>query len=396
VAYATDTEIPDWFELRTIACVCGPRHPGEQTTQNPNLSRNRIIMKKKLHLLAGAILAVCISLPVWAQSGAARGRADPVGQEKAVNPYNQIEIRNFQDDVLGRISDLSLDLVNGQIVGVLVLTDSALVSGEKVVSVPPSAFYPDALNEVYRLNVTAERFQGAPAVDLVNWSSSHNSVRVAAAYKYFDQDPYFLEEGETAKVINNRTRVPLGYIERVNAVLDLPVGNHQGVQFGKVWSLTLDVAKGRILNVIILAPGNFKTKSIVPAMALSYNAARDGLLLDDTKAEFADQPRYIYTPARFGQDAYYHRESYKGPRTSEALVQGDSYRDIDRTVLINKNIRAAKINGRNVEVGTNNGRVTLRGWVYTADDKRRIGEIAIAASRLEQVDNQINVGKPAR
>ena len=129
-------------------------------------------------------------------------------------------------------------------------------------------------------------------------------------------------------------------------------------------------------------------------MALSFNPARDGLLLDDSKIEYADEPRYIFTEAANGQDAHAKEESYKGPHTSVALEQGSAYRDVDRTVQINRNIRAAKINGRHVEVGTINGRTTLRGWVTTEEDKRRIGEIAIAASRLEVVDNQITVGKP--
>lgn len=353
-------------------------------------------MKAKFNLIAGTLLAVCISLPILAQSDPERGRVGPVGKEKAINSYIQIEIRNFQDDVLGRIDDLSLDLINGRIVGVLVASDKSLEVGEKIVSVPPLALYSDVVNKVYRLNVSTEDFKAAPAVDMANWVASGHSKRVATYYNYFGQEPYFLEEGEKVSVNDSRPKVPLGYIERVNAILDLPVGNYQGVKFGKVWSLTLDIPNGRILNVIILAPGNFMTKSIVPAMALDFNATRDGLLIDDTKKEFADEPRYIYTPAQYGQDAYYHRESYKGPRTAVALEQGDSYRDIDRTVLINRNIRTAKINGRNVQVGTLDGRVTLRGWVYTEDDKRRIGEIAIAAARLEVVDNQIYVGKPAK
>ena len=159
--------------------------------------------------------------------------------------------------------------------------------------------------------------------------------------------------------------------------------------------MTLDIPQGRILNVIVLAPGNFKTKSVVPSMALSFNAARDGLLLDDTKLEFADEPRYIFTEAAYGNPNSYQRESLKGPHTYVALEQGSSYRDIDRTVSINRSIRAAKINGRNVEIGTINDRITLRGWVNTDDDKRRIGEIAIANATLpENVDNQITVGKP--
>jgi hypothetical protein len=147
---------------------------------------------------------------------------------------------------------------------------------------------------------------------------------------------------------------------------------------------------------VVLAPGNFKTKSIIPAMALSFNATRDALLLDDTKIEYGDEPRYVFTEAAFGNPAHYEQESYTGPHTSVALEQGSSYRDIDRTVRINREIRAAKINGRHVEVGTINDRVTLRGWVNTDEDKRRIGEIAIvAATMMENVDNQITVGKPA-
>ena len=159
--------------------------------------------------------------------------------------------------------------------------------------------------------------------------------------------------------------------------------------------MTLNIPKGRILTVIILAPGNFKTKSIVPAMALSFNAKRDGLLLDDTKMEYAAEPRFVFTAAAFGNEAYSHEESYKGPHTSVALEQGTSYRDVDQTVRINRDIRTAKIDGGKVEVGTINDRVTLRGWVHTTEDKRRIGEIAIAAARLELVDNQITVGEPA-
>lgn len=187
----------------------------------------------------------------------------------------------------------------------------------------------------------------------------------------------------------------LGYVERSSRILDMPVGNFQKEKLGKVHSMSLDIGKGRILHVVVVAPGNFKTMSVIPAMALSFNPARTALLLDDTKAEFEDEPRYILREAAFGQDAYSNEESYKGPRTTVPLEQGSGYRDVDRTVQIHREIRAAKVNGRNVEIGTNDGRVTLRGWVYTAEERTRIHAIAVAASRLELVDNQIDVGKPA-
>ncbi len=349
-------------------------------------------MKSKFPLLAGALLAGVLSLPVLAQKDPS---PTPLGADKPIHEFKNIQVKNFLDEDLGRIKDLGVDLVNGRIVEVLITSDNSLDVGNKIVAVPPLALIPDGTQQVYRLNVSPEVFKTAAAIDLSKWTDAGRSDRVAAAYRLFGQEPYFLEEGDQASKTASRPKVSLGYVERVSKLLDLPVGNFQGEKFGKVWSMTLDIPKGRILTVIVLAPGNFQTKSIIPATALDFNAKRDGLLLDSTKMEFADEPRYIFTEAAFGQDAYSKEESYKGPRTNVALEQGHSYRDIDRTILINKEIRAAKLHGRRVEVGTNDGRVTLRGRVSTEDEKTRIGAIAVAASRLELVDNQIVVGPPA-
>jgi len=346
-------------------------------------------MKLKFHLLTGAVIAGA-ALSTWAQPEPSHER---FGLEKPARDISRIEIKNFQDESLGSVADLGIDLINGRIVEVLVASDSSLGDSNRIVAVPPLALFPDPVNDVYRLNVSTDEFKTAPAIDLSKWTDAGRSDRIATAYRFFGQRPYFLEEGETASK-TARPKMPLGYVERSSKILDLPVGNLQNESFGKVSSLSLDIPRGRILNVIVLAPGNFKTKSIIPAMALSFNAARDALLLDDSKVAYANEPRYVFTEAEFGNEAYSKEESYEGPHTSVALEQGRSYLDVDRTVRIQRDIRAAKINSRHVQVGTINGRVTLRGWVDTDEDKRRIGEIAIAASRLELVDNQITVGKP--
>ena len=316
------------------------------------------------------------------------------GAQKPVDQITHIRIKNFQDEDLGRVEDLGIDLINGRVVEVLVTSDSSLEVGNKIVAVPPLALFADPLNEIYRLNVSVDLFKSAPAIDLTKWTDAGRSDRVAAAYRLFGQEPYFLEVGDSASTTARRPKVSLGYVERSSRILDLPVENLQNQSFGKVCSMSLDIIQGRILTVVVLAPGNFKTKSIIPAMALSFNAPRDGLLLDDTKLEYADEPRYVLTEPAYGHQGYSQEESYKGPHTSVALEQGSAYRDVDRTVLIHRDIRAAKVNGRHVQIGTINGRVTLRGWVNTSEEKRRIGEIAIADSRLELVDNQIKVGKP--
>lgn len=351
-------------------------------------------MKSKFHLLAAAVISCSLSLSAPANDGDG-ATPKPLGREKVSNEFIHIEIKNLQDESLGRIKDLGIDLVNGRIVEVLVESDNSLDVGGKIVAVPPLALRPDPVNgKVYRLDVSTAVFKTAAAIDVTKWEDFGRSDRVAAAYQLFGQETYFLEEGDVASTTARRPKVSLGYVERCNKLLEMPVGNYQGEQFGEVWSMTLDIPKGRILNVIVLAPGNFKTKSIIPAMAFDFNAKRDALLLDDTKEEFADQPRYFYTEAAFGNEASSQQEDYKGPRTLVALEQGSSYRDIDMTVRIHRGIRAGKINGRHVEIGTIDDRVTLRGWVYSTDDRRLIENIARATTVPEMVDNQLTVGRP--
>lgn len=350
-------------------------------------------MKQYHSILFGAALAVTFSCSAWAQS---EPGATPkaMGAEKTSVRYIDIELKNLQDEPLGRIVELGLDLVNGRIVEVLVKCDGSLDVGSKIVGVPPLALVADPSVRIYRLNVSREVFRSAAGIDMTKWTDYNRSDRVAAAYRVFGQDPYFLEEGDTASTTARRPKVSLGYVERASKIQDMPVGNNQGVKFGKVWSLTMNILTGRILNVIVLAPGNFETKSLVPALALDFNPARDALLLDDTVEEFADEPRYLYTEGAFGNEANSQQELYKGLHTRGPLVQGSSYTDIDRTAAVFRGIRATKVNARHVEVATNDGRVTLRGWADNAGDKRKIMAAAVAASRVEIVDDQITVGRP--
>lgn len=81
-------------------------------------------------------------------------------------------------------------------------------------------------------------------------------------------------------------------------------------------------------------------------------------------------------------------------RTLTPLNQGNSQADVNTTAQIRKEIIAGKnmsMNARNVKIITRDGRVTLRGPVNTAEEKRLIGEIAARNASAENVDNQLEV-----
>ena len=80
--------------------------------------------------------------------------------------------------------------------------------------------------------------------------------------------------------------------------------------------------------------------------------------------------------------------------TLTPLDQGHSQADRDTSAQIRKQIIATKnmsLNAKNVKIITVDGRVTLRGPVNTAEEKRLIGDIADRLARPENVDNQLEV-----
>jgi len=348
-------------------------------------------MTSKSKLLAAAAFAGCVSFSTWVS---AEPSHESFGAEKTVKDINRIEIKNMQGQSLGHIKEVAVDLSNGVIVEVLVVSGDFLGIGGKIVAVPPLALSLDPVNQVYLLDASVALFKSAPAIDRSHWQDAGQSERIAAAYRLFGQEPYFLEVGAKASKTASRPKVSLGYVMRSNKITGMPVTNLQNEKLGKVWTMKLNITAGRIQNMVIVAPDATKTKSVVPAMALRFNDVRDTLLLDDSLEEFANEPRYSFSEAANGVPAHSKEESYAGPRTTFALEQGENYADVDRTARISRKILGAKVDAKNVEIATINGRVTLRGWVNAESDKQLIGDIAIAASRLELVDNQITIGKP--
>ena len=355
--------------------------------------------KNILGLLAAAIASLlAFDLPARAATSvpAQAPAHERFGATQIANRMDHVEIRNLRDERLGRVKEVAIDLPSGRIVEVLVVSGEFLGLGGKVTAIPPAALIPDLANKIYWLNVSKERFASAPAIKLSDWGDHGRSDKVAAVYRYFGVEPFFLETGKTANLAAARPLVQLGPIARSSKIMGMRVENLKGRSFGIVAGLKLDITAGRVLGVIIESATDVMGKRLVPAMALAYSPDRANLLLDDTAREFNDEPAYATIDAAYGQPGKHKEETATGPVTKIALEQGVSYRDIDRTLLINRMMRAGHLPSRNVEVGTLYGRVTLRGWVPTEAVHLKIVEIAVASSRLELVDDQLIVGpRPA-
>jgi hyperosmotically inducible periplasmic protein len=210
---------------------------------------------------------------------------------------------------------------------------------------------------------------------------------------------------------------------KASDLIGMSVQNKQEEKLGKVENLLVDLPSGRIVAVVVSSGGFLgmgDELSAVPPTALRFTSARDTLQLDATKEmlsraphfkanqwpDFA-QPGYVGGVYRaFKVEPYFAGSTTTEPDNAERNVrdrhdstltpldQGHSQADRDITAQIRKEIVAGKnlsANAQNVKIITVDGRVTLRGPVQTAEEKRLIGEIADRIAHSGNVDNQLEV-----
>ena len=100
------------------------------------------------------------------------------------------------------------------------------------------------------------------------------------------------------------------------------------------------------------------------------------------------------TPVKPDNTAVNERDRSDAVKTP--IDQNENQADIDVTANIRKRVVDTKmsVNAQNVKIITQDGKVTLRGPVDSADEKKQIEDIATEVAGAGKVDSQIEVKQP--
>jgi sporulation protein YlmC with PRC-barrel domain len=370
----------------------------------------------------------------------AHPRADRLNGAAKASELIGMTVKNNQDEKLGKVEDLAVEVESGRIVQVILSTGGVIGIGDTLTAVPPGALHHDVAHKVLHLNADKEKLKSAPQFDNSKWAEGSDSNHLSAIYRYYGEEPAFrfIHPDGSANTVSTRnadgtwgkdrlsqdsqSMIPvarLSHLQKASKLMGTSVQNLQAEKLGKVDNILVDLPSGRIVAVIVSSGGFLgmgNELSAVPPTALRFTADRDTLQLDASKEMLSnaphfkahewpdfDQPSYLGGVYRaYKVEPYFNAEVDNTARnvrdrdnnTLTPLDQGNSKADVEITAQIRKEIIAGKnmsVNARNVKIITNNGRVTLRGPVNTAEEKRLIGEIADRAARSENVDNQLEV-----
>ena len=374
-------------------------------------------------------------------------RGDRLNSAAKASDILGMTVKNYQGEKLGKVEDLAVDVESGRIVQVIISSGGLAGVGDRLTAVPPGALHHDVANKVLHLDANQAKLQSAPEFNNAKWAECCDMNHVSSVYTYYGQESAFkfVHKGDLDKAPNtvarrnpdgtwDRDRVTgdgqwmipasrLSQVQKASKIMGTTVKNQQNEKLGKVDNMLVDVQSGRIVAVVVSSGGFLgmgDELSPVPPTALHYNAERDTLQLDTTKELLKAAPHYQasqwpdFSEPTYSDSVYraYKVEPYfttnaktdadntarnvrdRNDRTLTPLDQGKSQTDVDTTAQIRKGIMAANemsVNAKNVKIITSQGRVTLRGPVNSAEEKRMIGEIANGVARSENVDNQLEV-----
>ena len=424
-------------------------------------------MKRKLQIIISASAASVLAFsalaqdtpnpktdrPDYTRQRLARPQADRLNGAAKASDLIGMTVNNYQNEKLGKVEDLAVDVESGRIVQVVLSTGGFLGIGDTLTAVPPGALHHDIAQKVLHLDANKEKLKSAPKFEMSKWADYSDSNHLAEVYSHYGQEPTLgfiqagdaVQDGQRNTVPNtvstrkadgtwdkdrvsseSRWMIPasrLGQVQKASKLMGTPVNNLQDEKLGKVENLLVDLSSGRVVAIIVSSGGFLgmgDELSAIPPTALRFTADRATLQLDASKEMLSSAPHFKanqwpdFAQASYADGVYraYKVEPYfttnattepdntarnvrdRNNRTLTPLNQGNSKADVSTTAQIRKEILAGEnmsINAKNVKIITIDGRVTLRGPVNTAEEKRLIGEIADRIARSENVDNQLEV-----
>jgi sporulation protein YlmC with PRC-barrel domain len=401
-------------------------------------------MKRKFSIIisASAASVLAFSTLVQAQPNPKTARPDytrdHIPQAKRSDRLNDaakasdiigMTVKNYQDEKLGKVEDLAVDVESGRIVQVVLSTGGFIGIGDTLSAVPSGALHHDVAHKVLHLDADKEKLKDAPKFEMPKWAESSDSDHLSEVYRHYGQEPAFrfIHRGDNDRTTSESPwMIPvsrLSHVQKASKVIGTAVKNLQDEKLGKVENILVDIPSGRVIALIVSSGGFLgmgDELSAIPPTALRFTTDRDTLQLDTSKEMLSSAPHFKANQwPDFAQPSYagevYHAYKVEPYFTSNAtsepdntvrnvsdrnnstltpLDQGNGQADVDTTAQIRKEIIAGKnmsVNARNVKIITKDGQVTLRGPVNSAEEKRLIGEIADRIAHSGNVDNQLEV-----
>ena len=253
-----------------------------------------------------------------------------LGHVERANKLIGKEVRTSDNQKLGKIDNLIVDLESGHVLYVLVGSGGVLGAGEKKFAIAPGAFT-DARGNNVQVNFDKAKFEGAPefSKDIDKDTELGKADFVYRVHQHFGQSAWW--QGKAAP--NEGT---FNNVHKASDLIGMKVKNVGDQDMGKIDNLMIDLPAGRVAYVIFapdrsLALGD--NLYALPPNALTLSSDRKYLASDISKEKLTGAPHFekgqwpdMSNPTWGGQVyKYYGKDAY-----FQSDVQPTSEREKER------------------------------------------------------------------
>lgn len=95
------------------------------------------------------------------------------------------EVVNLQEEKLGKLQDIMLDIAEGKIRYAVLSSGGFLGMGDRLFAIPWSAFTLDKVNQRFVLDVDVERLKNAPGFDKDQWPNMADTSWSSTVDSYY-------------------------------------------------------------------------------------------------------------------------------------------------------------------------------------------------------------------
>src|ERR1035437_4120669 len=243
-------------------------------------------MKRKLQIIISASAASVLVFsalaqdtpnpktdrPDYTRQRLARPQADRLNGAAKASDLIGMTVNNYQNEKLGKVEDLAVDVESGRIVQVILSTGGFLGIGDTLRAVPPGALHHDIAQKVLHLDANKEKLKSAPKFEMSKWADYSDSDHLSGVYRHYGEESAFsfiqrgdaVQDGQRNTVPNtvstrkadgtwdkdrvsseSRWMIPaarLGQVQKASKLMGTPVNNLQDEKLGKVENLLVDLS----------------------------------------------------------------------------------------------------------------------------------------------------------
>ncbi len=333
-------------------------------------------------------------------------------QHRRASQVIGMDLLNLQDEKVGKIQDLVIDLSARRVTAVVISSGGFLGIADELSIVPPSALQVNDKGDAFTANFTKEQLTNAPRFQGSAYPDLNDRSFMLNVYSAYQAEPY-LESIRTDGTSEDGSARVL----RASEILGMTVKNHQDESIGSINELVLNEPLDRVSSVVVSSGGFLglgETLSVLPAEAVT--TTKDAVLVNATKETLQQSPRFTADtwPERMNDPSYlvdvYSPYQFRGDTEGDVDVNSEAKRqetepltaqdqsnnvgDVALTTNIRRRIvsnDALSFTAKNIRVITVEGKVTLTGRVPSKEEMDTIVKIANEEAGPDLVTNRLTV-----